>query len=318
MKDKGLVIAAIVVLVATIIGVVIFAKPKAVKPAVSAPVVSAVPVKAGKAAPAAPAKKVFAKDMGGLTVKMLGSKNKEVSARVRAFKAVDSKSGLLTATFYTGRMQELAPGTYDIEVETIPAKIYKGISVQTGRETVQDLGAVTGSIDVKAISSGKKAASYPVKIMHSKSAMVAAAGSSNRPIEIVAGIYDVEIGTIPHQVKKDVRVEAGKDVAIDIGASGSLIVKAKDEAGKDARGAARLKKSENGELVASPVLNKSSDVLPGLYIVELAANPQQSKSDVKVSAGEETIVEFVVQAPPAPAPKPVVPKAAAPARKPGV
>lgn len=315
MKDKGLVIAAIAVLVVIIIGVVIFSKPKAPKPDVQGLAAPAVTVKAGKVSPVIPAKKPISKDMGALTVKILGDKDKEVFIRARAFRAVDSRSSVLSTAFITSRTLELLPGTYDIEIETVPVKIYKGIKVANGRETVEDLGRPTGSFEVKAVNSAKKAIAYPVKVLYAKSNVVAASGLANRPMEIVAGVYDVEIASIPVQAKKDVRIDAGKEVSVDSGASGTLIVKFVDAAGKAVRGSARIKKSVSGELIASPAVNKPVDILPGLYTIEMMSKPPQVKNDVNIIVGEETSVDFAIQAP---AVKPAAPKPAAPAKKPGV
>jgi hypothetical protein len=314
MKDKGLVIGAIAVVAVVIIGVVFMAKPKAAKPAAPA----AATAKAGKVMPA-PAKKALSKDMGGLTVKLQGANDKDLAVRIKAFKAVDSRSSVLVKAFGSNVMQELTPGAYDLELETMPAKIYKGIKVSKGRESVENLGRVTGTLEVKALNSAKKTASYPVRVLYAKT-NVAAAGSANRPMEIVAGIYDIEIVSMPRQVRNDVRIDAGKVASVDIGTAGRLVVKAVSEEGKEVRGYVRVKKTENGELVTSSAANKPIELLPGSYMVESTSTPMQTKKDVIIKAGEETVVEFVLQAPPAPAPRPVAPPkpaAAAPAKKPG-
>ena len=316
MKDKGLVVGAIVFVVVVVIGLVFIAKPKAAKPAAAPAAASA---KAVKVMPV-PAKRALSKDMGGLTVKLMGANNKDLSVRIKAFKAVDSKSSVLMGTLASNRMQELVPGTYDIEVETMPAKIYKGINVQKGREVVEDLGRITGTLEIKAMTFTTKVAAYPVRVLHAKTNVSAAAGSANRPMEIVAGAYDIEIASLPRQTKKDVRIDAGKEVSIDADAVGALFIRIIEPTGKEVRGSVRVRKTENNELVTSTAANKPIDILPGSYTVECLSNPPQTKKDISVKAGEETRVEFAVQAPPAPAPRPVAPPkpaATVPAKKPG-
>jgi|GEM_PF-1413128 hypothetical protein len=320
MKDKGLVIGVAVVAVAVVVGIFTLAKPRAVKVTAAGiqaaqkagPAVAA--GKAGKAALAAPAKKAISKDMGALTVKMAGRKDRDVSLRAKVFKAVDSKSSVFSGTITTNRMSELAPGTYDIEIETVPAKIYKGINVAKGRETLEDLGSVIGSIEIKAVGSSNRPASYPVKIFHANSGAAAAGGSTNRPIDIVAGAYDLEIGSAPKQVKKGVKIEAGKETVLDIGIPGAILVKAVDDTGKEAKGSVRIKKAGDQEIVSSAVINRPFDIAEGVYTVESVTSPSVKKSDVKVVPGQETVVELVLPAAPVPAPRPALPlKPAAPA-----
>jgi hypothetical protein len=182
-------------------------------------------------------------------------------------------------------------------------KIYKGINVAKGRETVEDIGRVTGSIEIKALGASKKPAAYPVKVMYPRTGTAVTTASANRPVDVVAGIYDIEIGSSPKQARKDVRIEGGKETVIDIGSAGAILVKAVDETGKETKGSVKIRKAENSEVVATHVLGKQMEILPGTYIVESAVNPSVSKKDVKVDAQEETVVELIIPAPPAPAPK---------------
>jgi uncharacterized membrane protein len=142
-----------------------------------------------------------------------------------------------------------------------------------------------------------------VAVLYAKSNVVVARGSARKAIELLAGNYDVEIGSIPSQIKKEVRVDAGKETSLDLGPSGALIVRVVDSAGKKVRGSAKVKKAEGGELVASPSVNTQIDIMPGRYTVELAREPLQIKNDVNIGADEVTTVEFVIQTPASP-PKP--------------
>jgi len=297
MKSKnlivGLVVAAIVV-----ISILFVAKPFTAKKVTKKGIPA---MKAQAAKPIVPIKRAFAKDMGGLTVKILDSKNRDMVLRMKAFKSMDPRSSVYTASFTSNIMQELAPGSYDIEIDTIPQMIHKGISVSKGKETVQDLGHLTGSVNVKALNSKKKEASFPVRILYAKSNIAVASTSTNRAIEIAPGVYDIEIGILPVQSKKDIKVDAGKEAVLDIGcATGTLIIKALDENKKEIRYATRIKKSGTGEIVTSSASNRSLEILEGAYNVEVLSNPVQTKSDVNVGPGEETSIEFLVQAPPAP------------------
>lgn len=292
MKDKKLVIAAIAFLVVVAIGLFFIVKPKDAKQ----PAKPAAAGKVSKAVPAPESKKAISKDMGALIVKLTGSKGTDVTLRMKVFRHVDSRSSILAGMHTTNRAIELSPGTYDIEIETMPAKIYKGVNVAKGRETVENLGRVTGSLEVKAAGPGNKAVSYPVRVLHSKTTVPAATGVSNRPIELVAGVYDVEIGSMPKQVRKDLKIEAGKEQTLDAGAAGVIAVKVIDESGKEVKGFVRIKKAEGGDVVASPAASRPVELMAGTYIVESAANPNVRKSDVKVIAGEEVSVELVMPA----------------------
>ncbi len=305
MKNKNLIVGlAVVVLI--IIGIIFVVKPLTSKKAVKK---TPVAMKAEKGKPQIPAKKTFSKDMGGLTVKALDSKNKEISIKAKAFKSIDSKSSIYVASLVSGRMQELAPGNYDIEIDTAPQMIYKNIGVSSGKETVEDLGHLTGSINIKALNAKKKDASFPVRILHTKSNIVVTSTNTNMTIEISPGIYDVEIGTTPIQFKKDVKIEAGKEHVLDLGCTtGILTVKAIDENGKEARYTTRIKRVDNNGIVATGITNRAIEIQQGTYNIEVSSNPAQVKKDIKLNAGEEVSLEFTVQTPPPP------PKAATPAR----
>ena len=309
MKNKAVVVVIAVVVI--VLGIIFikntFVHSKAAKK--TAPVVKG---EKSKSAVAMPAKKVFQKGMGGLTVRVKGSGDKYQNLKVRAFSADNKNSSVFFAAFGTERMQDLTPGTYDIEIETTPAQIYKNVSVSEGKETVQDLGAITGSLNIKALNSKKKDASIPVKVMRQKSNLMAAAVTTNRPLEIAPGAYNIEIETLPHQAKNDVKIEGGKETVLDLGVvSGSLVIKALDENGKDARASVRIKNPADNSAVASTVTNRPIEIGPGEYDVEILSSPFQTKKGVKIVSGEETSVGILIQAPPPQAAS----KATAPAKK---
>ena len=317
MKNKNIVIG-IIVAVAVVCVAILIKSPasKGVLKSAAMPASAKTSAKSPAKAPAKePAKKVFSKDMGGLTVKMLNSKSREISARVRAFRVVDEKSSVYAASLSANKMQELTDGSYDIEIDTVPQKLYKNIRVHSGKETIEDIGA-TGAINIKAINSSKKDAVYPVKVMPARSNASLITGTTNKPVEIIPGVYDIEIGTVPAQFKKDVKVEAGKETIIDLGcATGSLSVKASDENKKEVRLGIRVRKAGSNETIISWTTNRSIEIMEGVYDIDVLSNPVQSRKDVKVNKGEEAAVEFTVSMPPVPAPRQNQPAKAAATEK---
>ena len=251
------------------------------------------------ALPAAPAKRIFSKGMGGMTVQVKSSNGKPQYLRIRAFSVEGKNSSVFVTAFGTERMQELIPGTYDIEIETNPAEIYKNINISEGKETVEDLGMITGSLNVKALNSKGKEALLPVKIMRPKSNFMVTTVTANRPSDIVSGVYNLDIQTLPRQIKNGVRIEGGKETVLDLGTvSGSIIAKAVDEKGSEARAGVQIRNSANNEIIFSTITNRPTEIAPGTYDIEIMSMPVQTKKGVKVNAGEEAAVEFSVQAPP--------------------
>ena len=117
-------------------------------------------------------------------------------------------------------------------------------------------------------------------------------------LEILPGVYDVEIGTSPRQFKRDVRIEAGRETVLDLGCTtGLLAVKAFSEDRKEVRYGIRITKSENNEFIATGSTNRPTEILQGVYNIEVSSAPKQEKKGVKVTAGEETNGEFIVQPP---------------------
>lgn len=304
MKSKAIVVVVAVVGLVAVIALVMMARAGGRKAPASTPAVTSAkgakaPASQKAVAQTAPAKKAISKDMGGLTVKLTGVKKNEMNARGKIFRVIDAKSSVFSGTLAANRLQELPPGNYDIEMDTAPAIIRKNINVRKGGETVEDLSQMVGSIDVKVSGPAGKANPYKVKVVQEKSAVAVASGSSLKPIDIVAGTYDVQIESLPKQIIKGVRVEPGRAAPVDIGSTGSLRVKVVDDAGKEAKVPVRIRKA-GGEFVASWTSNKPLDIMPGAYDLEIGAAPADLRKDVRVSAAEETIVEAAAKAAPAP------------------
>ena len=246
-------------------------------------------------------KKSISKGKGALTVRILNSRNTEIPLRVKAYKVVDARSSVYAASTVGGRMQELLPGTYDIEIDTVPQKLYKNIKVDQGKESTEDLGCVTGSLIIRTVNAKKAPAYYPLRILYAKTNEMVTAYMTNRALEIIPGLYDIEIGTSPRQYKKDVKITAGKETMVDLGClTGTLLVKVVDEDKKEVRRSVRIMRADTDEIVSSATSNKSIDLGKGVYNVDILSYPKQSKKDVKVNVGSETVVEFTVSAPAVP------------------
>ena len=277
------------------------------------------PAQTSEKAPAA--EKTFSKDMGGLTIRTLNAGNRPAALRAKLFKAVDPGSAVYAGPLVANKMRELAPGSYDIELDTAPQKIYKGIKVSAGRETIEDLGCLTGILNVKIMNAKNKAASYPIKIYHVDTGEMVIAVMTNRPLELLAGTYDIEIGTLPKILEAGVVVEPGKEKALDLGiVTGTLIIKAVDEKGierRDARQTVNVKKTGTNEPILKTKVNRRFEIRQGTYNVEIGTLPPQINKDVKVKPGEDTVVEVVIHAssrekPPVPAAS--LPRIALPAK----
>lgn len=305
MLNKKLIIGIVAII--AFIGLIVvtkavFSKGKGKKAAVTA-------AQAKKALGKVPAKKMISKGKGALTVKILNSKKVEVPVRLKAFKALDRNSSVYMASFVAGRVQELAPGEYDIEIDLVPQRIYKGIRVSEGKETVEDLGCLTGALYIKTANSKKAIAPYPIKVLYSKSGEMVMAFMTNKSMDVAPGIYDIEIGTSPRMYKNNVKVEAGKENIMDLGCvTGALTVKTTDEEGKDVRQNVRFMKAGTGELVSSSMSNKPVELAAGKYDIDVLSNPKQSKKDASVNSGEESVVEFTVKVPIVPQKAPAAPK----------
>jgi hypothetical protein len=297
MKPKGIMI--IVVLLAVAVGGLYLAikLPKSLHKAKAAKAAVATAQKPGAAASAKKAplpapKKIISKGKGALVIKLADAAGKPASRRMKAFKATDHRSSEYVASFTCNKTQELLPGTYDIEIETVPQKIYKNLNVSLEKETVEDLGCLTGLLKVTAVNAQGKSASYPVRVLYPKSDIVVTTLTTGKQAaEIVAGTYDLEIALIPKQARKDVRLEAGKETAIDLGCiTGMLNVSSVDNNNNPVRSTTRIKKSESGELVATGVTNKPIELAEGIYTIEVSSKPAQVHKDVKIKAGQETAV----------------------------
>ena len=296
MRNKKLIIGIIVII--AFIGLIMVAKSMLSagkgKKAVSATQSKNIPGKKGQA----PVKKMISKGKGALTLKILNAKNIEIPLRVKAFKVVDSRSSVYSASTVGGRMQELVPGTYDVEVDTVPQKIFKNIRVNEGKETLEDLGCITGALTIKTVNSKKALAYYPLRVLYGKTNEMVTAFMTNKTLEIVPGVYDIEIGVSPRQYKKDVKVDAGKETIADLGClTGTLLVKAEDADKKDVRCNVRIMKADTNEIISSGTSNKPIELGKGKYNIEIMSTPRQSKKDVVINIGEDSTVEFTVTAP---------------------
>lgn len=245
------------------------------------------------------AKKIISKGKGALKVNILNSKNAEIPMKVRMFRANSSTSSIYAASTVGGRTQELLPGTYDLEVDTAPQKIFKNIRINEGKETVANLGCVTGSLLIKALNAKKSPAYYPLRILYSRTNDMVTTFMTNKPLEIVPGVYDIEIGVLPRQHRKDVRVNAGKESVIDLGClTGTLMVKVTGADKKEARYTIRVITADTNEIISSGRSNKPIELGAGRYNIEVLSYPRQSKKDVVINAGEESAVEFTVNTAP--------------------
>ncbi len=241
-------------------------------------------------------KKVYAKGNGAINIQVKGSKGSPLNIGVKAFRSDGKDSSVFAASLFSGRTQELSAGTYDIELDTVPSKIYKNIEVKDGKATIRDLGSVTGSINVKALDSKKRNIPAGISLFYPGSKNVVAAGMANSPCEIVGGEYDIEIAITPKQLRKGVKIENGKETIIDLGVvSGSLIVKAVNEAGDELKLAVRVR-SKDGYMATGMISGRPSEIGPGTYDVEVMSSPVIIKNDVKITAGEDTVLQVKVPA----------------------
>ena len=298
MANKKLIIGIIVI--TAFIGLILVTKSILLKGKGKKAVPAALGVK--KAPGKEPAKKIISKGKGALTVKIANSKKVEIPVRLRAFKVIDNDSSVYSASFVAGRMQELLPGDYDIEIDSVPQKIYKGIRVSQGKETVEDLGCLTGSMHVRTLNSKKGASYYPVRILYPNTSEMVTAYMTNKSLEIAPGVYDIEIVTLPRIYQRNVKVDAGKEALIDLGCiTGTLTVKTASEDNKTVRTNLRVLKTDSNEIVSSSLSNRPIEIAEGKYDIDVLSTPRQSKKNVVIKAGEDTVVEFVVKAPPVPA-----------------
>jgi len=293
MKNRNIIIGLIIVIALVFTGVVIMKSLSVKKPSGN----KSLSVKPPAVQPSlkTSVKKVISKEMGALIVKVVNSKGKDLHLRIRAFKTANASSSLYSVSMVSSRAQELQPGNYDIEIETIPQMIYKNVSVSRAKETIIDINAL-GSINVKALNYQKRDASFPVRIFNPKSNIPLVTMAANRSIDLVRGTYDIDIGTAPVQRKNGVLVESGKESVIDIGCvTGKLLVKAIDENKKELKYQLRVKKSGTNEFVASGVSGRAIEIMSGVYDVDILSNPAQSRKGVEIKPGEETAAEFIVQ-----------------------
>lgn len=245
-----------------------------------------------------PVKKTIPKGKGLLTVKILNSKSVEIPLKIKIFRVADSRTSIYAASTVGGRAQDLPPGSYDIEIDTVPQKIFKNFKVSAGRETVKNLGCVTGSLIIKTVNIKKSPAYYPLRILNNKTNDMVTAFMTNKALDLVPGVYDVEIGTSPRMNKKNVKVEAGKEGIVDLGClTGILVIRTTDSEKKDVRCSVKVSRSDTKEIVSSQASNKPIELSRGVYDIEVMASPKQTRQNVNVNAGEETGVDFTVAAP---------------------
>jgi hypothetical protein len=240
--------------------------------------------------------KVISNGNGALTIRIANSKNVEVPMRIKAFKVIDAGSSVYAASSVGGRTQELAPGVYDVEIDTVPQKIFKNIKVSSGKETFEDMGCVTGSLVVRTLNAKKTDAYYPMRIFYPKTKDMVTAYMTNKAIDMVPGVYDIEVGTSPRLYENGVKVGAGRETIIDMGCVvGSLNVKTVDKAGKNVRLSVRIKTAGTSEIVNSIKSNKPVDLLKGSYDIEVLSSPKQFENNVKVDAGKESVVKLTIK-----------------------
>ena len=150
--------------------------------------------------------------MGAITVKMLNSKKLPAAYPVRVF---SGKVGSALVLGSTNRPIDIMSGAYEIEIGGIPPFPRKMIKVFSGKEAIEDIGCVTGSMTVKVVDASGKEVRSMFMIRKAGKRDVITAGSTNNPVEIAEGIYDVEVSLRPSQVKSGIKITAGDSSVVE-------------------------------------------------------------------------------------------------------
>ena len=93
------------------------------------------------------------------------------------------------------------------------------VTIEAGNEKVLDLGVITGAISVKVVDENKveiKGVHQSLQIKKADTNELLSSTRANKPVEIRAGTYTVEIGTVPPQINKDVKVNPGAEVVLEV------------------------------------------------------------------------------------------------------
>jgi hypothetical protein len=152
---------------------------------------------------------------GILNVKIRNAKNKAVSYPIRIYYP---KTNNMIIAAVTNKPLELLAGTYDIEIGMVPKVMEAEVAIDAGKEKVLDLGAMTGTLLVKAVDEKgveKKDARQSVKVKRAGTNETILNTKVNRRFEIRQGTYTIEIGTVPPQINKDVKIKSGEETVVE-------------------------------------------------------------------------------------------------------
>ena len=184
--------------------------------------------------------------------------------------------------YSSGRMTQVAEGSYDVEVYTVP-RTFQTVTVTAGEITNVQLAGM-GTIEI-VDAEGNLTDDYAFYVYPEGGNTSVAAGFGST--EIAAGTYDVEVSTSPRSTFT-ITVNAGETTTIQLGGQGTIQIV--DAAGNLADNYAFYVSPEGENNIIATGFG-STEVAAGTYDVEVNTSPV-SIFTVTVNAGETAVVQL--------------------------
>lgn len=149
--------------------------------------------------------------VGRLKVDSLDEESKKLTSILVVVKSEDNKT---VESFHTCGERDIFPGNYTVEVHTVP-HIERKVVIKAGELTELDLGRL-GAIIVNLKSGASKGERVMASLWSSDGERRIESFYTGSKVKVVPGRYKLEVSTKPNSIWREINVEAGKLISIDL------------------------------------------------------------------------------------------------------
>ncbi len=235
-------------------------------------------------------------ELGQLLIAFTGADGKPEEREFSVYySGPDNKITDIVFVGRTGHPASLVAGAYDVKIPVHPILWIRDVVVENGKTTDRTVGGY-GRILINGKDNTGKPLENDFDIYTSNDEKeIVIGGIANNPSEyILAGTYDIEVDIDPPVTMEGVRIEAGRDMVLNLPQSGLLEVRGKNALGEPLK-TNKVLIYMSGERTSPSVhslVNSPGELSPGIYDVRVDLEPEVWFRDVDIVSGEERVIDL--------------------------